>query len=163
MWRPEMYEMWGGGGSPFRKGRNNTLLDRKGQTVRLLGITQQVIHDIKTEQNWVENGTHLAYCSTTDEPEWARECLQLFEAGPGLSLWKAVDHPEIYKGSKANHFRAIRERTKIPFEDMLFLDNEMGNIRTVQQLGVVCIYCPDGLTSAVWKQALSEFANRAPK
>lgn len=59
----------------------------------------------------------VAYCSCTDEPRWARECLDKFELAPGLSLRQAADHLEIYKGGKAAHFRRLHTTTGIPFRD----------------------------------------------
>lgn len=40
---------------------------------------------------------------------------------------------------------------------MLFFDNEMGNIRSVSKLGVQCVYCPDGMTQAIWDEGLNKF------
>ena len=38
-----------------------------------------------------------------------------------------------------------------------FFDNELRNIRSVEKLGVVCIYTPDGMTRDAWHQALEVF------
>ena len=96
VWYPEMYHLWGGGGAPFRKQPNGNLLDRGGTEVYLMGNTRAIIRDLKTQPEW--QGTQLAYCSCTDEPSWARECLKKFEAADGLSLADAAEHCEIYKG-----------------------------------------------------------------
>jgi hypothetical protein len=40
---------------------------------------------------------------------------------------------------------------------MLFFDNESGNIRSVSELGVKCVYCPDGVTAEAWQQGLDLF------
>ena len=48
LWSPDMYELWGGGGAPFRekKGEEDVLLDRAGNTVRLLGVTRRVLAEL---------------------------------------------------------------------------------------------------------------------
>lgn len=61
------------------------------------------------------------------------------------------------QGSKAGHFQNIHRQTGVAFEDMLFLDNEMGNCRTVARLGVNVAYTPDGVTSRAWTMALEKF------
>ena len=43
-------------------------------------------------------------------------------------------------------------------QDMIFFDNEYGNIQTVAKMGVCCIYCPDGVTKEIWEQGLEQFA-----
>lgn len=53
-------------------------------------------------------------------------------------------------GTKDSLFRAIQEQSDVPFEEMLFFDNETPNIRSVAPLGVTTIYCPKGLTADVW-------------
>lgn len=50
--------------------------------------------------------------------------LQMYEVVPGKTLHSIADHFEIYPGSKKTHFRAIHERTGIPYESMVFWDNE---------------------------------------
>lgn len=49
---------------------------------------------------------------------------------------------------------------EIEFEDMVFFDNERRNIRTVEPLGVTCIYTPDGMTQALYDEGMSKFAAR---
>mmetsp|Transcript_84396 Transcript_84396/g.225508 ORF Transcript_84396/g.225508 Transcript_84396/m.225508 type:complete len:230 (-) Transcript_84396:13-702(-) len=159
LWEPEMYELWGGG-APFTKNPDGTLSDRRGTRCRLMGNTAAVLHELKTDPKWKD--TQVAYVSCTDEPTWAAECMRLFEAAPGLTLDKAVDHKEIYKANKSTHFRRLAERTGVDPRDMLFFDNEQHNCRNVAPLGVTCIYVPRGMTEAEWQRGLREFAaNRA--
>ena len=154
VWDPEMYELWGGG-SPFRKGSEsgNVVLDRRGQKVKLLGITQKVLSFLKDSQYIV------AWVSTCDEPEWANECLQLFTTIDGTPLEK-VCHPQssmIYKANKRDHFQRLQKIHQIYFEEMVFLDNQMNNINDVSRLGVKCLYTPDGITREAWCDARKIF------
>lgn len=44
-----MYELWGGG-SPFRLAANGKdLVDSRGRSVRLLGISDRILHDLRTD------------------------------------------------------------------------------------------------------------------
>lgn len=64
--------------------------------------------------------TTVAYCSCTDEPAWADECMRKFEVGDGMTLEAAVDIKEIFKSQKTTHFKNIHKKTGIAFEDMIF-------------------------------------------
>ena len=44
--------------------------------------------------------------------------------------------------SKDNHMRAINKGQKVDFNDMVFFDDEYGNIETTKRLGVTAIHCP---------------------
>jgi magnesium-dependent phosphatase 1 len=153
-----MYQLWGGG-SPFQVVDDGTtfLRDRVGKKVRLLGLSGRILHDLKYEPMW-EN-TICALASTTDEPDWAQECLEKFRTTPGNEpLAACVDSPHIYKANKQTHFRNMKSQyPNIEFSEMLFFDNEMGNINSVRKLGVHCVYCPDGMTEEVWTSGLEQF------
>lgn len=51
---------------------------------------------------------------------------------------------EIYPGSKLTHFRAIHKASGIPYQDMVFYDNERWNITECAKLGITCVYAPRG-------------------
>ena len=130
IWSPEMYQLWGGG-APFKPAENGQdLIDSKGCNVRLLGISSELLHDIKHHVDL--SHIKVAWVSCCDEPEWAHECLELFES--------------------------LREEfPDIEFHEMLFFDNEMRNIHNVEKLGVKCVYCPDGMTESIWEDGLKLF------
>lgn len=52
---------------------------------------------------------------------------------------------EIYEGSKIRHFEVIAKRTGIPFQEMLFFDDERPNLE-VERLGVTMRLIRNGLT-----------------
>ena len=93
-------------------------------------------------------GVRVAYASRTDEPEWAAQCMRLLRLPGGKTLAEAGPLVEIMGGSKKRHFGNLAKRTGLPYHDMLFFDNEQWNITEVQQLGVVCMYTPGGMTEA---------------
>jgi magnesium-dependent phosphatase 1 len=158
LWSPDMYQLWGGG-SPFQVVDDGTkyLRDRVGAKVRLLGISGRLLHDLKYDPMW--ESTICALASTTDEPDWAQECLEKFRTTPGNEpLAACVDSPHIYKANKQTHFRNMKSHyPEIEFSEMLFFDNEMGNINSVKKLGVHCVYCPDGMTEEVWVNGLEQY------
>lgn len=92
------------------------------------------------------------YCSVC-------ECVQINTIFLILRYWALQ---EIYPGNKTRHFRCIYRDSGIPFEDMLFFDNEMRNCREVRKLGVTSVYTPDGMTDRVWRDGLAQFAQSAP-
>ena len=57
------------------------------------------------------------------------------------------DHLEIYPGDKRKHFRELQKSTDLPFEEMLFFDDESRN-KNVEELGVVMQLVRDGVTRA---------------
>ena len=159
IWSPDMYELWGGG-SPFTAidDGKKFLRDSSGTTVRLLGITGHLLHELKFSDEW--RGVKLAWVSKTDEPLWANECLQKFKSSGGAPLISLADSSQIYKGNKQEHFRNLkREYPDIDFANMIFFDNEMGNIRDVSKIGVCSVYCPDGVTKEIWDEGLKLFNN----
>lgn len=64
---------------------------------------------------------------------------------------------EIAFENKRSHFRRLHKATGIPYEQMVFFDNESGNIRSVGELGVKCIYTPNGMEIKHWQEAKSAF------
>lgn len=39
----------------------------------------------------------------------------------------------------------------------VFFDNERWNCKEVSQLGVVCVYTPDGMTHELWEHGLQQY------
>ena len=71
----------------------------------------------------------------------------------GTSLREAVgDLVEIFPGTKRKHFEALRNKSGVPFSQMLFFDNERINVEEVGQLGVTSIYCPGGMSQGAWEK-----------
>jgi len=114
------------------------------------------------EINRMNNNGHdikVAVASRTDEPDWARICMDHLVIDDG-SILKDVfgDLVEISYGSKVGHIKRLHHQTGIPFEEMCFFDNEYWNIEDVSRsLPVKCIYTPDGMTRQAWEQAKAEF------
>lgn len=158
LWNPEMYQLWGGGGAPFRAAPDgHAVIDRSGTRVGLLGNSASLLASLKRDAN-----TMVAVASSTDEPSWADECMRKIRVDDEYCMKDCIDFEAIQKGSKRFHFEALHRSSKIPYENMLFFDNENRNIVSVRPLGVVCSYCPNGMSKTVWEKALADFeAERA--
>jgi magnesium-dependent phosphatase-1 len=113
-----------------------------------------------------------AVASRTDEPEWAFDCMehlvvQLHDDKDNAGLVTLLDcfgghrkkNPliQISFQDKTHHFKRLHAATKVPYEDMVFFDNENWNIRSVSKLGVKCIYTPDGMKKRHWDEAKKYF------
>jgi magnesium-dependent phosphatase 1 len=64
---------------------------------------------------------------------------------------------EMSFSNKREHFQRLHKKTNIPYQSMVFFDNEYSNITSVQKLGVQCIYTPNGMTKDAWEDALIMF------
>ncbi|EGD80275.1 hypothetical protein PTSG_10531 [Salpingoeca rosetta] len=149
-WETEMYLL---DGPPFRVNKHGHVQDRSGSVVRLFDDTHDVLHELSHAEEWQQ--TQVAFVSRTSYPEYAFECMSLIKIGDSeKSMHEVAHHHEIYPGCKVSHFQKIHKRTGIPYEDMVFFDNEYRNIRDVQRLGVVCVYTPDGFRRRHFEEAL---------
>ena len=116
-------------------------------------ITQKVLSELKKNSN----PYIISWVSTCDEPDWAKECLQLFRTLDGKEIGHLC-HPQssmICKANKRDHFQRLKKLHSL--EEMIFFDNQMNNIHDVSKLGVQCIYYPDGITANVWCEARKLF------
>ena len=59
--------------------------------------------------------------------------------------------------SKTEQFHRLKEKSGVPFDEMLFFDNESRNVREVATLGVCCQYTPDGMTVEHWREGLAKY------
>lgn len=116
-----------------------------------------------------------AVASKTDEPQWARICLDHLVLSDGdddknsnnnnntLLLADCFENRliEIYYGSKVQHIRNLHQKTGVPFADMCFFDNEHWNVKDVsrQLPDVKCFYTPHGMTRQAWEEAKGKFGN----
>ena len=158
VWKPDMYELWGGG-PPFQTTASPDVLhDSSSATVTLCGNIRDILHELSTSSHW--SNTKVCYVSCTDEPSWAAACLDMFQTTEGAPLSDSVhrDLNQIYKANKQVHFQNLHKTTGVEYRDMLFFDNEKHNCETVSKLGVVCIHCQNGMNSDIWSRALETFA-----
>lgn len=121
----------------------------RNSSVALAEINQLRSDDVKIQ---------AAVASKTDEPGWAKFCMDNLVVEDGTTLSKCFgSRVEISFENKKHHLKRLRKATGIPFEQMVFFDNEYGNIRSVSSLGVKCIYTPDGMKEHHWEEAKKFF------
>ncbi|KAJ7908894.1 magnesium-dependent phosphatase-1, partial [Mycena leptocephala] len=109
----------------------------------------------------------LAACSRTHAPDMARQALKLLhvagdDAEPALPAIELFDDLQIYPGSKLRHFRALHAQTGVPYEQMLFFDDEPRN-REVESLGVVFHLTPTGVDNATFDAGVQAWNARKSK
>lgn len=72
------------------------------------------------------------------------------------------DHLQIFPGSKIAHFTRIHKDTEIPYEEMLFFDDESRN-KNVESLGVVMWLVRDGVTWSEFEEGVKSWRKRNGK
>jgi len=143
------------------------LTDRGGVPIRVFDGAAHALREINRMRR-KGSDIRAAIASRTDEPRWARICLEHMaihddeEDGETLTALKDCFEDrliEISYGSKVGHLERLHRKTGIPYEEMSFFDNEHWNIQDVSRAlpGVKCFYTPDGMTRRAWKDAKAAF------
>jgi magnesium-dependent phosphatase 1 len=114
-----------------------------------------------TEINKLRSEGHdirAAVASRTDNPAWAHFCMENLVLPNNISLRECFGNlVEISFNDKTHHFRLLHEKTKIPYENMVFFDNEDWNIMNVSKLGVTSIHTENGMHKDHWEEAKRAF------
>ena len=153
IWYPEMYLL---DGDP--RLQNNVLVDGSNTEIAMFPHVPKIIEHLKSNPDF--SNTLIAVASRTTYPKRAMFCMQHLKIRVNdivTSLHSLIDVFCIYDNNKTVHMREIQSKTKVEFEDMLFFDNEYGNIRDVKRLQVLGIHTPDGLTLEDFERGLLEF------
>ena len=110
--------------------------------------------DVDRILQWCDDAAiPMALASRTEEPDWARELLDL------LGVSHRFEHAEIYPSSKVKHFSALTTATAVPHRQMMFFDDEHRNIRECGELGVHCVHVPDGIHWGLFQDHVLRFAD----
>ena len=132
------FTLWDCGGTwcdctqpPYRVDRGR-VLDRSGRHIALYPDVPEIL------QTLIDREHQLAAASRTHEPAWARQLLTLLEVDP------LFHYKEIYPGPKHPHFRSLKERSGLAYEDMVFFDDEERNIEDISALGGAGRVCIPG-------------------
>ncbi|EEY62647.1 uncharacterized protein PITG_14421 [Phytophthora infestans T30-4] len=138
--------------------------DAIGWQVHFYPEIHAVLSVLKTDPQF--RNTKIGVASRMEEIETAKKVLGLMDVtlrGKDVeqmikkTLEDIADFVTIFPGSKTTHFKQLKEQSGIAFEDMLFNDDDLENVHDVSALGVVCSYCPEGLTVASWLQGMEDF------
>jgi magnesium-dependent phosphatase 1 len=118
---------------PYRR-TNNHIIDAEQNTIFLYPGVKSLLKTLQKDHL-------LGIASRTSQPKWAVELMRLFEIDTHFR------YCEIYPGSKTNHFYQFRQQSNIPYQEMLFFDDEQRNVNEVAQLGVKAVWVEQGITS----------------
>jgi len=144
LWTPELYQL-----------RRAPKADRD---IWLFDGAKAALRELSSEPAWSE--TRVALASRTGQVEWAFYLLPKFEAAPGVSLNELTcGLQQIFPGSKRKHFERLKADSGVPFSEMIFFDDSQMNTREIEQMGVLCVLCPRGLTATIWERGLQTFAS----
>ena len=133
------FTLWDAGGtwcdhlSPPFKVSSKGVSDAQGKIVNLYPDAMEIFQVIQ------DNSIPMAIASRTEEPEWARQLLEL------LGIRDKFKYEEIFPGSKVTHFNNLKEKSGIDFDKILFYDDEPRNIDEVSGLGVNCYLVRNGI------------------
>ncbi|XWS68224.1 hypothetical protein CRYUN_Cryun04dG0072500 [Craigia yunnanensis] len=102
-----------------------------------------------------DKGIDLAIASRSPTEDTANTFLDK------LSIKSMFVTKEIFSSwtHKTDHFQRIHSRNGIPFNLMLFFDDENMNIQAVSKKGVTSIYVDNGVNLGALRQGLTEFTN----
>ncbi|WWC93225.1 magnesium-dependent phosphatase-1 [Kwoniella sp. B9012] len=137
----------------------NQLVDRRGQDLSFYREVPSILAELKRRR------IHVAAASRTSAPELAREALGMLllpseEGGDHVRAVTYFNTMEIYPGSKLKHFKEIHRKTGIPYDQMLFFDDEHRNYE-VESLGVTMqLVPPSGTDRKLWNDGLTLWRKR---
>ena len=130
---------------PFSMRDDGSIRDSASRTLRLYPEVPEILETVESL------GCKMAIASRTDQPEWARKLLEL------MGHWSRFDRTEIFPSSKLAHFSNLNRDLGIPYEEMLFFDDEDRNIVEVGTLGVKCQQVDRGIDLEVFQTGLELF------
>ncbi len=139
------FTLWDAGGtwcdhlSPPFKVSSKGVSDARGKIVNLYPDAMEIYQVIQ------DNSIPMAVASRTEEPEWARQLLEL------LGIRDKFKYEEIFPDSKITHFNNLKERSGINFSKMIFFDDESRNTIEVGELGVHCSLIRSGINMSTFK------------
>ncbi len=143
---------------PLKASSNHdTARDRYGEDFKFYRDVPSILHFLR------HHGVKVGAASRTSTPDLGRELLRLLHIGDGegkkIKAIEYFDHLEIYPGSKITHFTKLQQATGLPYEDMLFFDDEARN-RNVENLGVIMHLVKDGVTRDELDNGIREWRKR---
>ncbi|MFG0255867.1 MAG: magnesium-dependent phosphatase-1 [Rhodopirellula sp. JB053] len=148
------FTLWDCGGTwcdcltpPFRQS-NARLLDRGDRHIRLYDDVQWILDHCD------EHSITMALASRTEQPPWARELIGL------LGIAERFAYAEIYPSSKLQHFASLSQQSGVAYDEMLFFDDEMRNIREVSPVGVTSVFVETGMSRKLFEDGMKRFAQR---
>ncbi|KAH7914887.1 magnesium-dependent phosphatase-1 [Hygrophoropsis aurantiaca] len=149
---------------PLKQDESGAVTDSNGQDIAFYKDVPKILHRLR------DAGVAIAACSRTSDPKLAMEALRLIQVlpkagdkqGESNAAIDFFDQLEIYPTSKEVHFKALHEKTGIPYSEMLFFDDEIRNKNVDTKLGVTFILVKKGLDERTMENGLKEWRTRHP-
>ncbi|KAK3143220.1 hypothetical protein QOZ80_4BG0360150 [Eleusine coracana subsp. coracana] len=108
-----------------------------------------------------DKGVEMAIASRASRRGVAKTFLEI------LGIHSMFGEQEIFYtwSPKGDHFQNIHRKTGVPYQSMLFFDDEVRNIIAASKLGVSCVCVEKGVTFEKLRMGLGNFAksSAAPK
>jgi len=146
-WTPELYQL--------------PRMPKPGKDIRLFPGAKGALHELATSEEW--QGTRVAAASRTHQTNWAKKLISKFEVAPDMTMEDLFSFQEIYPGTKRKHFQRLRKDSGVSFDEMIFFDDSTWNTNEIEQMGVLCVFCPRGLTTGIWELGINEYAQMKMK
>ncbi|GAX09564.1 hypothetical protein FisN_16Lh259 [Fistulifera solaris] len=176
IWQPEMYQLHGRpklvptpanlSSNLIKETRTKhdemILVDSKRTStlMRVFPGAASALYEIK-ELRKRGHDIQAAVSSRTDEPEWARMCMDHLVLDDGVTTLAECfgRRVEIGYNDKSLHLQRLHQATGVSYHEMCFFDNEHYNIKDVQRKlpAVKCFYTPNGMSEKAWEEAKSAF------
>ena len=149
LWKPELYQL--SSGPPFTQSADGCVLTRRGERLDLFPAARKALSAL------ADAGVPVAIASRASERAWAVEIMRLLLVDDRRTVADVVGSAPvvIQGGSKVHHLKHIAHESGVPLREMVFFDNERGNILEVKKIGPTCIYCPRGLTDDVFRDGVA--------
>ncbi|KAG0470199.1 hypothetical protein HPP92_016275 [Vanilla planifolia] len=104
-----------------------------------------------------EKGIEMAIASRSPTPDIANAFIDKLGIQP-LLVTKEIFSSWSYK---KEHFQRIYRSTRVPFESMLFFDDEHGNINEISKMGVTSILVDNGMNLQELQTGLEKFSKNS--
>jgi len=144
---------------------NSRCVDKWGESFAFYPAISSILHACRVRN------IPIALASRTYAPDLARDMLKALHIIPTFSDNPAADtrsvraldyfdHTQIFPGNKTQHFSRIQQASGIPYEDMIFFDDEARNRNVQTELGVTFCLVRDGMTREEVDRGVWEWRRR---
>ncbi len=130
---------------PFTLNPKGKIHDSEDRLLRLYPDVPKIFEQIDAM------GYRTAIACRTIRIAWARDLLEL------MDFRDRFDYEEIFPASKVLHFTVLKRNSGIPFQEMLYFDDDPGNIAEVKALGVKCVQVRRGITLRAFEKGMDLF------
>ncbi|MFC2087610.1 magnesium-dependent phosphatase-1 [Bacteroidota bacterium] len=146
------FTLWNYGGTyfdhtipPYSK-INGYVFDREMNEISLYPEVPEILEDILIKD------IKLGIASKTNARERAVELLEMF------NIYNYFSYIEMYPGNKTIHFHNLNQSSGIPFQKMLFFDDDHDNLLDVSTLGIDSVYVQEGINKLLVSKSLQEIS-----